>query len=132
MILPRKLDVANRLFGAGSSMFVHLDSRHNGVIVPPWLSQKTPLVLQFGLALAIPIHDLAVDERGVFGTLSFTRGPFACLIPWDAVFALVGDDNKGMIWPESISPEVAEAIRTDKPGKPTSAPHLRVIDGGRK
>lgn len=82
-------------------------------MVPPWLRQQPQLVLQVGLDMAIPIPDLKVDEHGVFGTLSFSRKPFTCSVPWHGVFAVVGDDGKGMVWPESMPPEVASEVERE-------------------
>lgn len=60
--------------------------------------------------MAIPIPDLCVDEDGVLATLSFQRSPFTCWIPWDAVFAVVSDDGKGMMWPENLPDEIATEV----------------------
>lgn len=60
--------------------------------------------------MAIPIPDLRVDDDGVFATLSFQRSPYTCWIPWDAVFAVVSDDGKGMMWPENLPEEIATDV----------------------
>ncbi len=107
--LPDKRDVARGLLLRGS-VFVHLDPRLEGVQVPAWLSRQPQLVLQIGLDLPIPIPDLRVDEEGVFATLSFSRTPYACVVPWKAVFALVGEDGRGMVWPEDLPAEIAAEV----------------------
>jgi hypothetical protein len=71
------------------------------------------LVLQVGLDMPIPIPDLRVDEAGIFGTLSFSRTPFACNVPWNAVFALVGDEGRGMVWPESMPAEIVAEVERE-------------------
>lgn len=111
-VLPPKRDVAKALLRKGS-LFVHLDPRTKGVCVPPWLSEQPQLVLQVGFDMVIRIPDLQVDDEGVFGTLSFSRNPFPCTIPWDAVFALVGDDGRGLVWPESMPPEIAAEVERE-------------------
>jgi hypothetical protein len=121
--LPLKRDVAKMLLRKGS-LFVHLDPRASDVFVPPWLRHQAQLVLQVGFDMPIPIPDLRVDDDGVFGTLSFSRNPFTCAVPWHAVFALVGDEGRGMVWPESMPPEIAaeverEASRSSKLGGDT-------------
>ncbi len=108
-VLPPKRDVADALLRKGS-LFVHLDPRAAGVSVPAWLKDQPQLVLQVGFDMVIRIPDLLVDEDGVYGTLSFSRSPFACIIPWNAVFALVGDDGRGLVWPESMPPEIAAEV----------------------
>lgn len=110
--LPLKRDVAKMLLRKGS-LFVHLDPRASDVFVPPWLRHQAQLVLQVGYDMPIPIPDLRVDDEGVFGTLSFSRNPFTCAVPWHAVFALVGDEGRGMVWPESMPPEIAAEVERE-------------------
>jgi len=110
--LPYKRDVANQLLRKGS-LFIHLDPRVHDVVVPPWLRHQAQLVLQVGLDMPIPIPDLRVDEAGIFGTLSFSRTPFACNVPWNAVFALVGDEGRGMVWPESMPAEIVAEVERE-------------------
>lgn len=112
MILPKKCDVANKLLSKGS-LLIHLDPRVNDVVVPPWMRHQAKLVLQVGLDMPIPILDLRVDENGIFGTLSFSRTPFACNVPWNAIFALVGDEGRGMVWPESMPDEILKEMDGD-------------------
>lgn len=110
--LPYKRDVANQLLRKGS-LFIHLDPRVSDVVVPPWLRHQAQLVLQVGLDMPIPIPDLRVDEHGIFGTLSFSRTPFACNVPWTAIFALVGDEGRGMVWPESMPAEIVAEVERE-------------------
>ena len=110
--LPSKRDVARALLLKGT-VFVHLDPRMESVIVPPWLKRQPQLVLQVGLDMAVPIPDLRVDDAGVYGTLSFNRTSFTCSVPWDAVFAVVGDDGRGMVWPGSMPQEIAAEVERE-------------------
>jgi hypothetical protein len=110
--LPNKKDVARALLLKGT-VFVHLDPRVEAVIVPNWLRRQPQLVLQVGLDLPIPIPDLRVDDVGVFGTLSFNRTAFTCMVPWVAVFAVVGDDGRGMVWPGSMPSEIASEVERE-------------------
>jgi len=112
MDLPAKKDVARALLLRGS-VFVHLDPRSHGVSVPKRFGAEPQLVLQIGLDLPIPIPDLRVDQEGVLATLSFSRTPFTCIVPWSAVFALVGEDGKGMVWPESVPPEIESEMKRE-------------------
>lgn len=88
---------------------VHLDPRADGVVVPPNFKRQPQLLLQIGLNLPVPIPDLYFDDEKMSCTLSFGRVPFFCIVPWTAVFAMVGQDGRGMVWPESLPPEVARA-----------------------
>jgi stringent starvation protein B len=110
--LPEKRDVARALLLKGT-VFVHLDPRSDEVRVPSWLKRQPQLVLQVGLDMPVPIPDLRVDDAGVFGTLSFNRTSFTCSVPWEAVFAVVGDDGRGMVWPGSMPQEIAAEIERE-------------------
>src|SRR5262249_23624661 len=104
--LPPKKEVALALL-EGPSVYVHLDPRRAGVVVPKWFLGQAQLVLQVGLNMPIPIPDLNVDDEGVTCTLSCNRAPCWCVLPWAAVYALVGEDGRGMIWPNDVPPEVS-------------------------
>jgi hypothetical protein len=107
--LPSKHLVAEALLDEGS-LFVHFDPRVSGVVAPARFKAQPQLVFQFGRGLAVPIPDLLVDDEGISGTLSFQRTPHACFVPWDAVFALVGDDGRGMVFPDAMPGEIRAEI----------------------
>lgn len=111
--LPSKRDVARALLLKGS-VYVHLDPRRDSVIVPERFRSQPQLVLQIGLELPVPIPDLRVDDEGVVGTLSFKREALRCSIPWQAVFALVGKDGRGMVWDDSMPREIAEEVEAER------------------
>lgn len=130
-----KLDVARLMLSAGT-LNVHLDPRRQGVVVPPWFRHQPHLLLQFGLNLPIPIPDLAVDDAGIRGTLSFSRTPHYVDVPWSAVFQLVGDSGTPFQWYSDIPSELLQeafglkqVVRTTKQGRKVPS-WLRVIDGG--
>ena len=122
--LPPKKDVARGLLLRGS-VFVHLDPRVEGTAVPKWLAVEPQLVLQIGLDLPIPIPDLRVDDAGIFGTLSFQRSPFPCTVPWEAVFALVGEDGRGVVWREALPEEIAAEV--DREAGRKKPPELSLV-----
>jgi stringent starvation protein B len=128
--LPPKLDVARYLLAQGS-LFVHLDPRMDTAIVPEWYCSEPQLVLQIGFDMPVPIPDLQVDTDGIYGTLSFNRSPFTCHVEWEAVFALAGDDGRGMVWPDSIPHEITEEIEREAGREPPPVveerPSLRVL-----
>jgi stringent starvation protein B len=124
--LPPKKEVALALLER-SSVYVHLDPRQNAVVVPPWFKKQAQLVLQIGLNMPMPIPDLRLDDDGMSCTLSFNRSPFFCVVPWASVFAMVGEDGRGMVWPDDVPAEVARqaqvravdtVVRKDAPSKP--------------
>lgn len=107
--LPPKKEVALALLER-TSVFVHLDPRVESVVVPPGFKKQAQLVLQVGLNMPVPIRDLHLDDEGMTCTLSFNRTPFFCVVPWTSVYAVVGcDDGRGMIWPDDVPPEIAQA-----------------------
>lgn len=126
-LLPPKKDVAIALLER-ASVFVHLDPRGENVVVPPWLKKQPQLVLQIGLNMAVKIPDLEVGEEAVCCTLSFSRRPHYCYVPWGSVYALVGEDGRGMVWPEDIPPEVSSQAQLS-PAKPAVRPSLRPVPG---
>jgi stringent starvation protein B len=136
-LLPPKKEVALALLER-ASVFVHLDPRAQGVRVPPWLKRQPQLVLQIGLNLAVNIPDLAVEDDAVSCTLSFSRRPHFCWVPWESVYALVGEDGRGMVWPSDIPAEVAAQTQsgqaldgnTRRP-KSSRAPSLVALEGSK-
>jgi stringent starvation protein B len=127
--LPRKQAVALDLLER-TSVFVHLDPRRPGVIVPQGFLKQPQLVLQIGLNMAIAIPDLNVGEEGISCTLSFNKRPHFCSLPWSSVYALIGEQGGGMVWPEDVPPEVVSQQRAaaKKEAKPRK-PGLRAISG---
>jgi stringent starvation protein B len=124
---PPKKEVALALLER-SSVHLHLDPRVDGAVVPPWFKKQPQLVLQVGLNMPVPIPDLRLDEDGLSCTLSFNRSPFFCVVPWKSVFAIVGDDGRGMVWPDDVPPEVAQqsgraaSSARGEPGAPAEGP----------
>ena len=125
--LPSKKAVALDLLER-TSLFVHLDPRRPGVIVPLVFAKQPQLVLQVGLNMAISIPDLEVGETGISCTLSFNRRPHFCRLPWSAIYALIGQEGGGMVWPEDVPPEVVAQQRSAaKKEAPARKPTLRAI-----
>lgn len=129
-VLPAKKDVARALLLRGS-VFIHLDPRRPGVLVPARLRSQAQVVLQVGLDMPVPIPDLRIDEDGVFGTLSFKGVPFTCFVPWGAVFALVGEDAKGMVWHQDMPSEVAAEVEREGQRRSESVAQLVELEAFR-
>lgn len=54
--------------------------------VPEDFKRQKHLMLEFGYVMPIPIPDLALDDHGISGTLSFPgRRPMWCMVPWTCV-----------------------------------------------
>jgi hypothetical protein len=130
----QKKAIADHLLDNGT-VLVHIDPRKLGVVIPPWLTHQAHVVLQFGHNMPIPIPDLSTNRIGIYGTLSFSRTSFRCVVPWSAVFALVGDSGRGQVWPEDMPAEVAAQTAADKSAVVTLKnvkPGLSFVRGGAK
>lgn len=105
-VLPPKKEVALALLER-SNVDVYLDPRAEGVLVPPQFKKEPRLILKIGLNMPVPIPDLRLDDESMSCTLSFNRVKFYCVVPWLSVFAMVGDDGRGMVWPDDVPQELA-------------------------
>ncbi len=95
-----------------TSVRIHLDARHETVLVPKHLKANPQLILELGVH--VPIRDLDVGDDDLRCTLSFGRSEFYCVIPYRAVFAMVTDDGgRAMVWPEDVPPEVAREAEAE-------------------
>lgn len=122
-MLPPKKEVALALLER-SNVDVYLDPRAKGVVVPPQYRKEPRLILKIGLNMPVPIPDLRLDDESMSCTLSFNRSPFYCIVPWPSVFAMVGDDGRGMVWPDDVPQELAVRVVDERraPGDRESAP----------
>jgi stringent starvation protein B len=103
------------------AVLIHVDARRDDVVVPPRLRGDARLVLRFGYRLQPAIVDLAVDDDGIAGTLTFGGLPFYCKLPWPAVYAaIVEGEQRGTVWPEDIPDVVMEKA----PDPPATGPDL--------
>jgi len=112
-LLPPKKEVALALLER-SNVDVYLDPRARGVVVPPQFRKEPRLILKIGLNMPVPIPDLRLDDESMSCTLSFSRTPFYCVVPWPSVFAMVGEDGRGMVWPDDVPQELA--VKVVEPG----------------
>jgi stringent starvation protein B len=113
--MPAKRSTMEKLLRDGP-VLVHLDPRRAGVDVPAQHRGEPRLVLRFGHGLSPPIFDLAVEEQTLSGTLAFRGVPHRCVVPWSAVFAIVGEDGRGLVWGEDIPSELAHEYSRDPKG----------------
>jgi hypothetical protein len=100
-------------------VYVHLDPRRDGVLLPDFLREQPRVVLQYGYNMPVPIRDLNVDERGISATLSFRRVSHATFIPWSAVFAMTDGEQRGMVWQEDLPQDLEIAEAPPPPPAPT-------------
>ncbi len=116
-------------------VMIHLDPRAPGVIVPPQF--RADPVLRLNVAWQFQLPALEIGDDSIYAVLSFQRQNFGCTVPWEAVFGLTMPDveHEGMLWPESMPPELDPFFapgpgQTPTPGGgvpvvPTSRPPAR-------
>src|SRR5215470_18931584 len=129
--MPAKRSTMEKLLRDGP-VLVHLHPRRPGVDVPAQHRGEPRLVLRLSYGLTPPIADLAVEEHALSGTLTFRGVPHRCIVPWTSVFAVVGEDGRGLVWGEDVPVEIAHeyardarATTSSKPEKPERPPRPR-------
>jgi stringent starvation protein B len=101
-LLPPKRDVLLAFLGRGT-LRVFVDARREGVTVPRNLARQAELVLRIGRSLNPAIPDLEIGDDAVTCTLSFSRIPHWCRLPFDSIYAVVSDsDGRGVVWPDDV------------------------------
>ena len=89
-------------------VFVQLDPRVDGVVVPEHLRAQVPLGLN--LSRNFHLETFEIDDDGVRASLSFKGVRSVCVLPWSAVFSMSADD-KTYLFEDAVPPELARAIR---------------------
>lgn len=122
------------------NVLIQLDPRRAGVRVPDHLAGQPLLVLRLGLDMPVPIPDLRLHSVGVEGTLSFNREPHYVTVPWGAIFGMVSEGGRGLLWTEDVPQEIfdqvmrleqaGEAPQEDGSAESSPRPHLVALDGG--
>ena len=93
------------------------DPRVMDVVVPDSFRRRPDLAFDIGLNMPVPINDLAVTDEGVACTLSFSRVPHWCYVPWTAVFQLVlRDTGETGFWTDDVPGELS-GPSTKKPAR---------------
>jgi stringent starvation protein B len=118
--LPPKRDVLDKLLQDGP-VLLHIDARFAGVDVPDQHRRDARLILRIGYGLTPAIPDLGFDDHGARATLTFRGKPFACRIPWGAIYAVVAEDGRGLVWPDDVPDDVAEQLERELRGQKSGA-----------
>ena len=140
-LLPKadKRKAFEHLLSVHHSIYIHVDTRRDGVVLPKALLNRPQVALQIGLHLRpTPVAGLDIDNSGWKATLSFNQTPFLCTIPWSAVYFIVSETGIGYHWPDATPPEVTvqRADENEKASEKTSARSRMpkgwaVLDGGK-
>lgn len=123
---PSKRDAFLAFLGEGG-VFLHLDARRGGVVVPPTFRGEPHLVLQYARNMPIPIPDLEITEDGISATLSFARQPHQTFVPWSAVYVVACADSRGILYEEDVPPDVK---LTPAPSAPPDSDAAEATAGG--
>jgi stringent starvation protein B len=128
--LPSKEAVVLELLEAGDTMLC-LDARHADVAVPREHAHNPALRLILNLNFPHPIE---VTAAGVSVNLAFGGRRFQCYIPMAALWAAFNPQTmQGMMWPESVPPEVQAEIAARQaqpaPAQPESQTKPQVLAG---
>ncbi len=108
---PSRKAALRALLDAQAVARIHLDPRQPGVVVPRAHAQAPSLALLVGYRITPPIPDLFLGNDRLTCTLGFAGEPFACVIPWSAVFAITDQSDRGVLWDEAVPPEHKSAVR---------------------
>jgi len=101
--IPGKRELLESLLEQGMVM-VRLNSNAEGVNVPPQLRNDEQLGLNLSYRFQGPLF---IHDEGIEATLSFAGVPYACTLPFSAVYALVSHHSgAGYFFPED-APESA-------------------------
>jgi stringent starvation protein B len=97
-------------------VMLHIDSRCDGVDVPPQSRGNARLLLNIAWGFKLPALD--IDDNGIYAVLRFGAQDYGCTVPWAALYAITQPEHeqRGVLWPRSMP---AEAI--------AAAPELRGI-----
>lgn len=102
-----KETVVLKLLEEGDTMLC-LDARREGVRVPAQHARNPALRLILNLNFPQPID---VTAAGISANLAFGGRRFACFIPMEALWGAFNPQTRqGMMWPDSMPPEVLADI----------------------
>lgn len=113
IFVPTKQQVMHALLLKGS-VFVHVNGKADGVVVPQYLTGQSQIVLQIGLNMPVPILDLSYDGDKISGVLSFKGVKHFVSVPYTAVFALVGENNMGVQYLDCAPKEVLDLVAAEQ------------------
>ena len=109
----------------GDHVFVHLDARRDGVIVPAHLQETANLKLKLSYGFQ---GEISQDESAVSAFLKFNGQYQQCVLPWNAIWGLTNEDEETCLWTEDLPAELAHLGKLPpKPLIPVQAPKLSVV-----
>lgn len=109
-------------------VMVHLDASRPGVCVPPQHAGEAHLRLN--LSYRFRPCDLELDDDRIAVTLTFGGSPWACRLPYEAVFGLTSHvTGESLMWFEDVPEEVLYSLVAPEGAPGESMVMLRAIEG---
>lgn len=104
---PSKKELFELMLSRGV-VTLFFDPRVMDVVVPDAFRRRPDLAFDIGLNMPVPINDLAITDEGVACTLSFSRVPHWCYVPWTSVFQMVlRDTGETGFWTNDVPGELS-------------------------
>lgn len=104
---PSKKELFELMLSRGV-VTLFFDPRVVDVVVPDAFRRRPDLAFDIGLNMPVPIVDLAITDEGVACTLSFSRVPHWCYVPWTSVFQMVlKDTGETGFWSNDVPGELS-------------------------
>jgi stringent starvation protein B len=89
-------------------VLVTLDARCEGVEVPKHLADDAQLRLNLSYRFGLPMK---LDDEGVSATLTFAGTPYACRLPWSAIYLFVSHvTGRPILFPADVPSEFASGM----------------------
>lgn len=89
--------------------FIHVCPRVQGVVLPLDVMQSPMVTLKVSYNFA---GQMTLDDELVNAELRFGERVFTCKIPWEAIWGISSLEDKRLIWPEDVPPELQEGLKT--------------------
>jgi hypothetical protein len=102
-------------------------------VLPQHLLGRAQLRLDYSYGFSPPIRDLAIDDKGIAATLSFSGQASETFVPWSAIYLIVDFSGQGVFWQEDIPSDLKlddlpksepEPEKTTKKPRPS---HLKLV-----
>lgn len=104
---------------------LQLDARVSGVQVPQMFKGNSSLALNYSYKYNVP--DFCFDDDCVVATLSFSRVPFRCIIPWESVSVIIDHSSSAVYQFVSNTPHLSQEKNEQKEKK-----SFQVIEGSQE
>jgi stringent starvation protein B len=111
-------------------VLVTLDARCAGVDVPKHLGGDAQLRLNLSYRFGLPMQ---LDDEAVTATLTFAGTPYACRLPWNAIYLFVSHvTGRPILFPADVPSEFATGMFANRNSalpsrRPAGRPRLRVV-----